>query len=133
MALACHGAALAFSGGPGGGRPELAAAGAAPRVLRLAGRPARCLAYLREDVAAAAGAGGQVLLLRRGGGGEWAALCTLHGALWPGLAAQPGLGDCGTGAAAASRWGAVGGHVRAAWRLEVCLDDGAGVTTPENP
>jgi hypothetical protein len=79
--MACHGAALVYAGSsPSSSVERVAAAAAPPQVLRLPGRPARCLAYLRRDLVAAAGAPGEgVLLLQRGGDGAWAPLRTLHG------------------------------------------------------
>jgi len=85
VAMACHGAALVFAGGStSSGAQRLPAAAAAPQVLRLPGRPARCLAYLRRDLVAAAGAPSEgVLLLQRGEDGAWAPLRTLHGLIGP--------------------------------------------------
>lgn len=74
--MACHGAAIAFARGVDG---ELPAAAAAPERVRLSGRPARCLAYLHEDLVAAAGAGGAVVLLRRCDDGTWAPTQALRG------------------------------------------------------
>ncbi|KAK9836336.1 hypothetical protein WJX81_006508 [Elliptochloris bilobata] len=79
VAMACHGAAVAFAGGLNGGPRELYAAAGASQRLRLPGRPARCLVYLSGNMVAAAGAGGDVLLLRRGEGGSWEPLHALHG------------------------------------------------------
>ena len=77
--MACHGAAIAFARGLDGSFGELPAAAAAPECVRLSGRPARCLAYLQEDLVAAAGAGGAVILLRRGNDGNWAPTQALRG------------------------------------------------------